>query len=79
MSNKSEKLANQITALKTELSAARAREKEATAAAARRDISRAIRVSGLLGLVTSGILQTDALEREFRAIADHTRTTRPLE
>ena len=68
--NKSQKLAQKIAALRAELSAARAQEIEAARVNARHEIDRAIRVSGLLALVSAGGLSGEALASEFRLAAE---------
>lgn len=77
MSKKSEKLAARIAAMKSELTAAKAAEKEAAGEAARREIDRAVRASGLLGLVTSGVLSSEAIAREFCQVVERHKTAAP--
>ena len=74
--NKSQKLAQKIEALRAELTAARAQETGAARAAARREIERAVRVSGLLSLVAAGGLTPEALADEFRRMAARQITAR---
>ncbi len=75
--NKSQKLAAKIEALKAELSAARVAEKTAAAKAARLEIERACRASGLTGLVAAGGLSSEALAGEFRAAAERLKAGSP--
>jgi len=72
--NKSKKLAEKISALKSELRSARAAEKEQQAEMAHREIERAIRSSGLLDLVSAGALTSEALSNEFRQAAERAKT-----
>ena len=73
--SKSQKLAEKIATLKAELRSTKAAEIEAAKAAGRHAIDRAIRTSGLLGLVASGGLSEEALASEFRQVAERLKNS----
>lgn len=67
---KSVKLSEKIEALQAELRKARATEKREATASAEHTLLRAVHTSGLLSWVAGGVLTCQALEAEFRALAE---------
>jgi len=76
-STKSKKIADKLAALKAELKEAQHAEAEAARKAARREFTRAARKAGLLRLVAGGAVTAEALEAEFRAVAERFKNSAP--
>lgn len=76
-SAKSKKIMDKMAALKAELKETQHAEAEAARKAARREFTRAARKAGLLRLVAGGAVTAEALETEFRAVAERLRNSAP--
>jgi hypothetical protein len=74
-STKSKKIADKLAALKAELKEAQHAEVDAARKAARREFTRAARKAGLLRLVAGGAVAPEALEAEFRAVAERLKNS----
>lgn len=75
VSTKSKKIADRLAALRAELKEAQHAEAEASRKAARREFTRAARKAGLLRLVAGGAVTAEALEAEFRAVAERLKNS----
>lgn len=74
-STKSQKAAEKLAKAKAEFKEAKHAEAEAVRKDARRNFTRAARKAGLLRLVAGGAVAPEALEAEFRAIAERLKNS----